>query len=254
MNCDDAFDALTDPMSADAAELAEHLAKCPRCRVLKQVLEPALSLLCGDLPAEPAMPVTFPHEDRVTDAVAPRKSFLSVEAIGVAEAAAARLASPSTPSGSRPAIRLPRHRFSGRVRQGVLCAALGGLAVFCVGLWSGKSDVARQPSLVPGVIPASVIPAGAIPAGVCTRNATPQKATKTPGESARAVILSCVACHMRDQQPRSERLPTSLFQSPRRLTDPVLFVNGQTEVVNDRGPILKADHLAMGRRLGHEYA
>jgi hypothetical protein len=249
MNCDDAFDALTDPVSANAAELTEHLAKCPRCRVLKQVLEPALSLLCGDLPAEPATSAALPHEGREKDAVAPRKAFLSVEAIGVAEAAAARLASLSAPSGSRPTIRLPRNRFSARVLQGVLCAAFGGLAVLCSGLWSGKSDVARQPSLVP-----SVIPAGAIPAGVCTRNATPQKATKAPGESARAVILSCVACHMRDQQPRSERLPTSLFQSPRRLADPELFVCGQTEVVNDRGPILKADHLATGPRLGHEYA
>jgi hypothetical protein len=245
MNCDDAFDALTDPVSANAVELAEHLEKCPRCRELKQVLEPALSLLCGDLPAEPAMPATLPNEARGKDrAVAPQKSFLSVDAIGVAEAAAARLASLNAPSDSRPAVRLPRHRFGGRALQGVLCAAVGGLAVFCIGLWSGKSDVTRQPSLVPVVIPA----------GVCTRNAVPQKATKAPGQNARAVILSCVACHLQDHQPRSERLPTSLFQSPRRLGDPALFVCGQTEVVNDRGPILKTDHLATGRRLGHEYA
>jgi len=244
MNCDDAFDALTDPVSANAAELTQHLAKCPRCRVLKQVLEPALSLLCGDLPAEPATSAALPHEGREKDAVAPRKPFLSVEVIGVAEAAAARLTSRSAASSSRPTIRLPRNRFSARVLQGVLCAAFGGLAVLCSGLWSGKSDVAPQPSLVPG----------AIPAGVCTRNVVPQKAMKTPGDNARAVILSCVACHLQDHPPRSERLPTSLFQSPRRLADPELFVCGQTEVVNDRGPILKADHLATGRRLGHEYA
>jgi|GEM_PF-1330573 len=244
MNCDDAFDALTDPVSANAAELTQHLAKCPRCRVLKQVLEPALSLLCGDLPAEPATSAALPHEGREKDAVAPRKPFLSVEVIGVAEAAAARLTSRSAASSSRPTIRLPRNRFSARVLQGVLCAAFGGLAVLCSGLWSGKSDVAPQPSLVPAVVPA----------GVCTRNVVPQKAMKTPGDNARAVILSCVACHLQDHPPRSERLPTSLFQSPRRLADPELFVCGQTEVVNDRGPILKADHLATGPRLGHEYA
>jgi hypothetical protein len=218
MNCDDAFDALTDPVCADTAELAEHLLKCPRCRELKQVLEPALSLLCGDLPAEPAMAAALPHEGRGNDDdVASQKSFLSVEAIGVAEAAAARLASLSAPSGSRPVVRLPRHRISGRATQGLLCAALGGLAVFCIGLWNGKSDVAPQRSLAPGVIPA----------GVCTRNAVPQKPTQTR-ENARAVILSCVACHLQDHQPRIEPIPTSLFQSPRRAADRVLLAWGQT--------------------------
>jgi hypothetical protein len=244
MNCDDAFDALTDPACANTAELAEHLLKCPRCRELKQVLEPALSLLCGDLPAEPAMPAARPNEGRGNDhAVASQKSFLSVEAIGVAEAAAARLASMSAPSGSRPAVPLPGRRFSSRALQGVLCAALGGLAVFCIGLWDGKSDVAPQPPLVPGVNPA----------GVCTRNAVPQKPTKMR-ENARAVILSCVACHLQDHQPRSERLPTSLFQSPRRMADPVLLVCGQTGVVKGHGPIPKTDCLAAVRRLALENA
>jgi hypothetical protein len=244
MNCDDAFDALTDPVCADTAELAEHLKKCPRCRELKQVLEPARSLLCGDLPVEPAMPAALPNEGRGNDhAGASQKSFLSVDAIGVAEAAAARLASLNAPGGSRPTVRVPANGIRGRALQGVLCAALGGLAVFCIGLWDGKSDVAPQPSLVPGVIPA----------GVCTRNAVPQNATKAR-ENARAVILSCVACHLRDHQARSGRLPTSLFQSPRRMADPVLLVWGQIEVVNDHGPIPKADCSAAGRRLGHEYA
>jgi len=241
MNCDEAFDALTDPVSADAAELAKHLLKCPRCRELKQVLEPALSLLCGELPAEPAMPGALPSEGRGNDhAGSSQRSFLSVEAIGVAEAAAARLASQSAPSGSRPVVRLPGHRISGRALQGLLCAALGGLAVFCIGLWNAKSDVAPQPSLAPGLIPA----------GVCTRNAVPQKATQ-PRENARAVILSCVACHLRDHQPRIEPLPTSLFQSPRRAADRVLLASGQTEVVKGHGPIPMTDCLAASRRLGH---
>jgi hypothetical protein len=243
MNCDDAFDVLTDPAWADTAALAEHLLNCPRCRELKQVLEPALSLLCGDLPAEPAMPAALPNEGRGNaDAVASQKSFLSVEAIGMAEAAAARLASLSVPRGNRPVVRLPGHQISGRVVQGLLCAALGGLAVFCIGLWVGKSDVAPQPSLVPGVIPA----------GVCTRNAVPQKATQTR-ENARAVILSCVACHLQDHQPRIE-LPTSLFQSPRRTAGRVLLACDQTEVGKDHGPISNTDCLAAGRRLGDRNA
>jgi hypothetical protein len=244
MNCDEAFDALTDPVGANTAELAEHLFKCPRCRDLKQVLEPALSLLCGELPAEPAMRAALPNQGHGDDhTVASQKAFLSVEAIGLAEAAAARFASQSVPSGSRPVVRVPGHRISGRALQGLLCAALGGLAVFCIALWVGKSDVAPQPSLVPGVIPA----------GVCTRNAVPQKATQ-PRENARAVILSCVACHLREHQPRIEPLPTSLFQSPRRAADGVLLAWGQTEVVNGHESIPKTDCLQPGRRLGQENA
>jgi hypothetical protein len=234
MNCDEAFDALTDPMWADTAEVAEHLAKCPRCRELKQVLEPALLLLCGDLPAEPPMPATLPNERQGNDRAArSQRPFLSVEAIGVAEAAAARLASLSALSGSRPVVRLPRHRISGRAWQGVLCAAFGGLAVFCIGLWDGKSDGPPQPSIVPRVVPADV----------CTRKAVSQKATQ-PRETARAVILSCVACHLREQQPRVGSLPTSLFRSPERAADRVLLAWGQSEFAKGHGPIPKTDCLA----------
>jgi hypothetical protein len=240
MNCDEAFDALTDPASADTAALAEHLLNCPRCRELKQVLEPALSLLCGDLPAEPAMQDALPNEGRGNAAVASQKSFLSVEAIGMAEAAAARLASLSAPSGSGPVVRSPGRRIRGKALQGLLCAALGGLAVFCIGLWVGKSDVTPQPQLAPGVIPA----------GVCTRNAVPQSA-KQPRDNARAVILSCVACHLRDHQPRIEPLPTSLFQSPRRAAGRVLLACGQSDVGKGHGPIPKTDRLAAGCRLGY---
>ena len=242
MNCDNAFDALTDSASANQAELAEHLLKCPRCRELKQVLEPALTLLGGDLPTEPAMPTDLANERRSNDeAFAFQKSFLSVEAIGVAEAAAARLTSPG---GSRSVARLSGQRISGRVAQGILCAALGGLAVFCIGLWTGKSDVAPQTPLVPEVIPA----------GVCTRNAVPQKGTKTPA-NAQTVILSCVACHLRDPQRRGEGLPTSLFQPPRRPATAGLLVRSQKEVVNAHGPVSEAmvqcDCSAAGDRLGN---
>src|SRR5262249_52019000 len=103
MNCDDAFDALTDPAGADAAQLADHLAVCPRCRELKQVLEPALSMLCGDLPAESGIPETLTKLSQENDqAGASQKCFLSVEAVGLAEAAAARLASQHADSAPRP--------------------------------------------------------------------------------------------------------------------------------------------------------
>ena len=44
MNCDQAFDALTNAQLRDTTELDSHLAACPRCRDLADVLEPALGL------------------------------------------------------------------------------------------------------------------------------------------------------------------------------------------------------------------
>ena len=43
MNCDDAFDCLTDPRSSRRGELARHLQACPRCREMADTLSPALA-------------------------------------------------------------------------------------------------------------------------------------------------------------------------------------------------------------------
>jgi hypothetical protein len=45
MNCDLAFDCLTDPARRQCAELTEHLTRCPRCRDMAEALEPAIDLL-----------------------------------------------------------------------------------------------------------------------------------------------------------------------------------------------------------------
>ncbi len=44
MNCDQAFESLTDPAQRDATALQRHLHDCPRCRDLADALEPALQL------------------------------------------------------------------------------------------------------------------------------------------------------------------------------------------------------------------
>ncbi|MDA1016590.1 MAG: hypothetical protein O3A00_19305 [Planctomycetota bacterium] len=48
MNCDDAFEYITDPNRQQATELNWHLDMCPRCRRMKETLEPALSLLTAE--------------------------------------------------------------------------------------------------------------------------------------------------------------------------------------------------------------
>lgn len=44
MNCDQAFNALTDVSRRDHADLCEHLDRCPRCRDMAELLDPALNL------------------------------------------------------------------------------------------------------------------------------------------------------------------------------------------------------------------
>ncbi len=93
MNCDEAFDILTDPLRSNDAQLLWHLDMCPRCRQMREVLAPAMELFAED--EDPSA------EDSAADTSAmldyrdrpPRgeRPFLSVEAVRVAETAAARL-------------------------------------------------------------------------------------------------------------------------------------------------------------------
>ena len=48
MNCDTAFDLMTDPETAGSSALARHLESCPRCRQMQQTLAPALDFLSRD--------------------------------------------------------------------------------------------------------------------------------------------------------------------------------------------------------------
>jgi hypothetical protein len=76
MNCDQAFDYLTDSTRRDSGSLARHLAGCARCRQLKETLEPALDLFDD--------PVPEPGIDSFARAAGD-------EAVRIAEQSAARL-------------------------------------------------------------------------------------------------------------------------------------------------------------------
>lgn len=92
MNCDQAFDCLTDSDRRHSPELEEHLARCARCRQMQETLEPALDLF-DELVPEPDL------SGRVygTQTLAP-------ESVRVAEQAASRLAA----AGSAPPVRQRR--------------------------------------------------------------------------------------------------------------------------------------------------
>ena len=68
MNCDQAFDVLTDTNLRGSSALNEHLASCPRCRDMAELLDPALDLF-GDVVASeneeiPESSVDAVHNDR----------------------------------------------------------------------------------------------------------------------------------------------------------------------------------------------
>jgi hypothetical protein len=78
MNCDQAFDCLTDPGRRHSPQLEEHLARCARCRQMMDTLEPALDLF-DELVPEPDL-----SGRTATRTLAP-------ESVRVAEQAASRL-------------------------------------------------------------------------------------------------------------------------------------------------------------------
>jgi|HubBroStandDraft_6_1064221.scaffolds.fasta_scaffold36948_4 hypothetical protein len=199
MNCDEAFDALTDPRDCESAELETHLAGCPRCRQLQQVLEPARSLLCGELPAE-RVPANESRNE--FPAAARPKPLLSVEAVGLAEAIAGQLALSSgkrVPAGPPLASR----RVFVAALRGLALVLFGAMAVYCVSPRAGDFD---SPAL-PAVMPASG------PSKACTRANLQRK--RGASQNAQSVILSCVACHLNDPQRQRTPNSTSLFWPPR---------------------------------------
>ncbi len=238
MNCDQVFEALTDPKQLDAArrgpsfetaELDEHLARCRRCRELKQVLEPALSLLCGDLPAEV---VPSPRPKSPTDD--PHSPFLSVESVGLADALAAQLLTSSAQrppvSGAQPArgsqrlISPPTRRLIGGFVRSTALVVFGGLAVYCVGARERNVEPTSAPTVVPAVAPAVV------PGQTCTRSEL--KRGQGLHRDARSVILTCVACHLQERQPHRPLSATwPHLRTPDRSTASVVVLASRDETV-----------------------
>ena len=163
MNCDQAFDALTDPERCHDQELERHLDACPRCRQMQAVLEPALALFDEPLPATSA-----PFSP------AAQAPLLSAETVRMAEREAAAL----------------RRRAAGRrfTRTGVIAALAASAALFAMGALTalGLATAHEQRADSRPVQPAAV-------AEQCLWSL--QDREQESG-SARAVVLSCVSCHL----------------------------------------------------------
>jgi hypothetical protein len=168
MTCDEAFEALTGPSEFSAGDLRSHLAACPRCREMSDVLAPALALFAGEAPRE-APPVDQQFATGTEASGAAAGTLLSPAAIRADDHAARALASQS-----------PRRRTV--LLPGVLRIA----AVFVLGIATAFGIAGLRSGPQAAENPATN--------GSClwiARNA--QSAEDLQAEH---VILSCVACHL----------------------------------------------------------
>lgn len=108
IDCDQAFDCMTDRTRRESPELCGHLETCPRCRQMAETLAPAIDLFAGPVPP-------WMQAEPVTTATAP-----SGTAVRVARQSARRLSTWS---------RIPRSGWGSHLFAGVVGAAAGFVAM-----------------------------------------------------------------------------------------------------------------------------
>jgi hypothetical protein len=199
MNCDHAFEALTDPSQCDDLALSAHLAECPRCRDLKAVLEPALFLLCGDLPHEPSSEA---RGSQGPGCGRPRSQVLSEEVVRIAEQAARVLAA-SSAGRVRSERAFARPKRTGTLLRSAALVLFGAFAAYGVTAWQRPSESGGDRPLVP--IDAN---------RRCSRREVGQGARGT--RDPRGVLLSCASCHLRDAPREKTSVPTLQIWPVRR--------------------------------------
>lgn len=172
MNCDEAFDALTDPSESNQSALNWHLEFCPRCREMREVLAPALAMFAAEsLAPEAPAPHRLPERSIENPPRHISRPFLTPEAIRVAELSARNL----HPARKRGAMRW--------ITVGMI-GLLTALGVF----------FAMNPS-------ESASPRNSDPLLLADKCLWTQRDAHPPAGSAdqpssRWVVLSCVACHL----------------------------------------------------------
>jgi len=170
VNCDQAFECLTDPFHAGQPELEQHLAGCPRCRQMQETLEPALGLFAEE------------HHSWETEADecfsqdAGPAEFLSPSIIRLADHAALQLQRQTKP------VRTQRKILT----KAACCVAL---VLFGAAISYGVLAVQDEPQKpsVPGQIIAEDVPCLWL---------SPEKVVVTEQTRSRDVVLSCLVCHV----------------------------------------------------------
>ena|SRR5579872_391718 len=187
MNCDTAFDLMTDTKGSGSPALTLHLSNCRRCRQMRETLAPALGFLA------PAADENWPHEgassfdeSTASTGASQRKPFVTVESVRIARQAAGDLAARAD-------------RSFGRRR--LVRSLLNYGAVFAAGMMLAASLLhERRPETAP-------------PLGTCTRGAASADDWQGSSAEIRLLALSCAGCHDPGRRARDDR-STWLLPAP----------------------------------------
>jgi cytochrome c553 len=167
MNCDQAFDALTDNDLRGSHELIQHLDGCPRCRDMADMLDPALDLFTDVLEASGEF-----------EASAPTDNFANEYSDNVESAPTSEHAPSTRPrTASRPWLQTSQRRAASQ-RDGLRVAAFLMLIAVMVAAMVNVERGGRNDAV-----------AISLPAD-CQRSATTESSSDN-------VVAGCVACHLK---------------------------------------------------------
>jgi hypothetical protein len=187
MNCDEAFDALTNPAERESSSLKWHLEFCPRCREMQEVLAPALAMFAVESDSaepfadegSPRLPDLFSDaESNPSQAGRPRlrlpAPFLTPDAVRLAEETARSL---------HPARSVFRSAWFRCIAAGAACLLLSLGLLLATGSSQPASPAHSEPIML---------------ADRClwTEKNSDKNSVPPADPSSRWVVLSCVACHL----------------------------------------------------------
>ncbi|MSR57412.1 MAG: hypothetical protein EXS05_07050 [Planctomycetaceae bacterium] len=184
MNCDTAFDLLTDPHGAASLALESHLAHCPRCRQMQETLSPALEWM-RESAADTVSSRDPSSATGGATALHRAPAFATAEALEVANEAAARLSECS---------KAPAVRYRKWAVKLATCAAL-----IVVGGFLGRAFVSSGGAISPDRGDSS-----------CRRQeaAAAQAGSRSRAEI-EALVATCALCHVPDRREGMRLRPGS---------------------------------------------
>jgi len=185
MNCDTAFDLMTDAEGSRSAALARHLDDCPRCRQMQATLAPALDFLVETHPADGAREPGVPHS--ATASAGRRQPIVTAEALRIAQQTAIALRTRTESPRDR------MQRLAGRTLQYSAVFAAGLLVALMLFEIRHETGPAERE---------------------CTRYAAAMRNPQRTSTEIEALQLSCARCHNPPESQREER-PSRIHSSRR---------------------------------------
>lgn len=187
MNCDEAFDAMTDRELFRSDALQQHLKVCTRCRQMSEVLSPALALFDS---SERSSPGELEETTDSTSYESLREKILTLDAVILARETAQRLASPTANSrATNTPVTTSRLNMRWLLLQVAVAAATSAAVAIAIAMFLPSSSAGPVPR-----------PSSMATTQVCMLKNKPVL-DKMRGNS-NAVVGSCVACHF--EKPPSQ--------------------------------------------------